>query len=377
MKSDQSPINVAVGNDGAGWHERFAEALETLRQEGLPIDYDILNLEGNNWGRLVQSYPVVVWKPSYMGPQAAAQFAAKIYALQNLYGKMVLPNFNTIWHFENKNAQKYIFESLSLPTPSTVASFDYQDAVKLLKREEFPLVFKKAYGAGSQNVELIKSIKQALSRVTRVFSQQLWRDSVEHTLDTKKSFFLNLNKRWLWWKVLDVIMEREHFGASVYWQRFIPGNAADLRITVIGDTYAVGFWRKNRANDFRASGSGNLDYDSPVPFDVVRYCRDINKALDFDSMAYDILFKNGQFLIVEMSYGYVDEAVRNAPGHYYFDQSGTAGFVEGHHWPQEFWIRWMVRRLERMDSKNIIVPGVINPSFTSTLHTGKPPKLHV
>jgi hypothetical protein len=352
MNMDKTRIKVAVGKDDNGWHERFADALESLRQEGYCIDFDVLNLEANNWFKIVAPYPVVVWKTSYMGPQAAAQFAAKIYTLQNLYGKIVLPNFNSIWHFENKNAQKYIFEALAVPTPPTVVSFDYQDAIAILEQEEFPLVFKKAYGAASQNVELIRSMKQALSRVTRVFSHQLWRDSLEHTQDKKKSFLLNLTQRWLWWKVLDYIMGRECGAASVYWQRFIPGNAADLRITVIGDMYAVGFWRKNRINDFRASGSGMIDYKTPVPLEVVRYCRFLNKTLDFDSMAYDILFRDGQFLIVEMSYGYVDKAVWNAPGHYRFDGTDSCNFIEGHHWPQEFWIRWMSKRLESMCSKN-------------------------
>jgi hypothetical protein len=88
-----------------------------------------------------------------------------------------------------------------------------------------------------------------------------------------------------------------------------------LRIAVIGDRYAMGFWRNNRPNDFRASGSGRIDYDRTVPEELVRYCLSLNKRFDFDSMAYDIIFRGNQFVITEMSYTYVDSLLYKAAGH--------------------------------------------------------------
>jgi hypothetical protein len=339
-------LRVAIGRDDSGWHERFAAELEKIHIEGNQLEFDILNLEADNWLTIVTPFPVVVWKPSYMGPNIAAQFFAKVYILQNLYGKIVLPNVSTVLHFENKNAQKYIFEALAVPTPKTSVSFDYRDAVDLLEQQEFPLVFKQSHGAGSQNVELVTHRKAGKARLSRILCHQRWSDGIKRAGAMWKAILWNFTEKWLWWKIWSVLTGKERF-ASVYWQRFVPGNSADLRVTVIGDTYAVGFWRKNRINDFRASGSGHIDYETPIPMDVVRYCVHLNKILDFDSMAYDVLFEDGHPLITEMSYGYLDKAVWSAPGYYEFDEHGENRFVSGHYWPQELWIRWMIKRVRR------------------------------
>lgn len=51
----------------------------------------------------------------------------------------------------------------------------------------------------------------------------------------------------------------------VYFQKFLPNNTYDIRITVIGER-CFGFIRYNRENDFRASGSGKIEYDtSKIP----------------------------------------------------------------------------------------------------------------
>ena len=47
----------------------------------------------------------------------------------------------------------------------------------------------------------------------------------------------------------------------ILWQEFIPDNQRDFRVTIIGRRYAFVFWRNNRPGDFRASGSGLIDYD--------------------------------------------------------------------------------------------------------------------
>src|SRR5699024_1525118 len=133
--------------------------------------------------------------------------------------------------------------------------------------------------AGGTNVKLINSKKKILSQVN-------------------KDFFYN--------RIINMIMrnsKRENFGSS-YIQKFIEGNSADLRINIIGDKYGVGYWRKNRKNDFRASGSGNIDYVRSIPTEILEYCLNISKTNKFDSMAYDILFTNNNFVVVEMSYGF-------------------------------------------------------------------------
>jgi len=76
-------------------------------------------------------------------------------------------------------------------------------------------------------------------------------------------------------------------------------------------------------------------------------CLDINARFGFDSMAYDILFRDGEMLVSEMSYGYSDTAVHLIPGHWVLEEGGSLGFVEGNTWPQELWIEWAIRKAAR------------------------------
>ena len=117
-----------------------------------------------------------------------------------------------------------------------------------------------------------------------------------------------------------------------YFQEFLANNDYDIRITVIGDR-AFGFIRNNRDNDFRASGSGKVNYDMKnIPIESIRIAYNISRECGFQSMAYDFLYDKEQNLCVnEISYCYVKEAVHNCMG--YWDQN--LNWVNKQLWPEE------------------------------------------
>jgi glutathione synthase/RimK-type ligase-like ATP-grasp enzyme len=256
---------------------------------------------------------------------------------------LVLPNYATIWHFESKIAQSYLFAQSLTNMPRTVVSFDYHDALQQIRQTSMPIVWKKSYGAGSKNVRLIRDRRLAEQEVKNAFCQQLWTEA-KQCYHSRLSLVLHcLLQRWFWAKVRQKLMGGEQF-ASVYWQEFVANNPRDLRITVIGDRFAFGFWRNNRPNDFRASGSGRIDYQRSIPESLIRYCIALNRAHDFDSMCYDILFTPESFVLTEMSYGYLDSAIHNASGYYELNQNDQLVFREEHTWPQMLWIEWALIR---------------------------------
>jgi len=339
-------VNIAVGEDIGSWHDKFSDALLNRQKEGYPLRYKVINMETRNWVLEVTPFDVVIWKPSYMGPESALHFKEKVYFLEHHLGKLVVPNYETIWHFESKIAQSYIFQSHRIWIPSTTVSFDYHDAISALEQTRLPIVFKESHGAGGQNVYLVKEKLEAKRSLLKIFCHQLWREETRKRNSKIRLYLSALDKRWFWFKLIGKILGDEFFKAS-YWQEFVSQNDKDLRITVIGDRYAFGFWRKNRPNDFRASGSGLIDYQLAIPEGPLRYCLKINKELNFDSMAYDILFNDEGFVITEMSYSYSDSAIQNSGGHYELQEDDKLVYVEGHVWPQEFWIEWALHRIER------------------------------
>jgi glutathione synthase/RimK-type ligase-like ATP-grasp enzyme len=336
--------HIAIGTDHNGWYEKFGKALNNKIAQGFAVDFKIINIEAHDWQTQIEPFDVIIWNPSYMGPKSAKFLREKITIIEKFMGKLVLPNWATVWHFESKIAQSYLFAHSHIKVPTTIVSFDRYDAMDQLQQSSMPIVWKLSHGASSKYVRLIRDRQKAKQQISKAFCEQLWNESKQHYDSRMSLIFHSILQSWFWEKVRRKIISSEKYN-YVYWQEFIPNNPRDLRITVIGDRFAFGFWRNNRPNDFRASGSGLIDYQSNIPELVIRYCVNINRKHNFDSMCYDILFTPDNFVITEMSYTYVDSAIHNANGYYELNTDDTLFFRVGHTWPQTLWVEWALCRL--------------------------------
>ena len=103
----------------------------------------------------------------------------------------------------------------------------------------------------------------------------------------------------------------------VFFQKFLPNNEFDTRVTTIGNR-AFANRRFVRDNDFRASGSGKPDFNKNlIDLRFVKIALEISKALNFQSMAYDFLLnEDNQPEICEISFNYVDRSVYGCPGYW-------------------------------------------------------------
>jgi glutathione synthase/RimK-type ligase-like ATP-grasp enzyme len=349
-QSPTPPLKIAVGRDDLGWDARFAEALDKKIAAGKPLIYSLVSLERHDWAEVARPFDLILWKPDTMGVAAASHFKEKIYFLEKYLGKEVVPNYATIWHFESKIAQSYLFDLEKVPTPRTVATFDEEELPDLLAAHPMPLVVKHSEGASSQFVRLVRAPREILRIAEWAFSGERYKNErLKQGGPRYKSILALARKRWFWKFLVQYGLGREIPG-HVYWQEFMAGNEADLRITVIGDRFAYGFWRNNRPGDFRASGSGRLDFTRKVPEVPLRYCMGLSRRLGVDSMAYDILFRGEEFVINEMSYAYLDSAPYKTSGYYELDGSGALTFVPGHVWPETLWVEWALLRWERTAS---------------------------
>lgn len=117
-----------------------------------------------------------------------------------------------------------------------------------------------------------------------------------------------------------------------YFQDFIPGNDFDTRVTVIGNR-AFGYTRNVRPGDFRASGSGDIVYDTGrINQKCVEMAFDVTRKVGSQSMAFDfVVGAEQQPFILEVSYTYIPQLVHSCPG--YWD--GRLTWYEGHVWPQD------------------------------------------
>lgn len=252
--------------------------------------------------------------------------------IENVLSIPVFPNFNTRWHFDDKVAQAYIFEAIGASAVKNWVFWDLPAALNFLKDAKYPLVAKLAVGAGSTNVFKLQDQQEAeqfaqLMFTTGKYPYTEYEYKVEKSSNLKtklKNMLGKSSQEELPWYFL---LQKNY----LYLQEFLPNNGYDIRVTVIGDR-AFTFVRHNRDNDFRASGSGKIDYDpDKMPQEAIQIAFDISQKCGFQSMAYDFLRdENGNVLVNEMSYAYVSSAVYDCPGHW----DSKMKFIEGNVWPE-------------------------------------------
>lgn len=268
-------------------------------------------------------------------------------------GLVLFPNSNTCWHFDDKVGQKYLLEAIGAPLCPTWVWTNIRDAMNWIDGASWPKVFKLRCGAGSSNVRLVWSRAEARKLCYQAFG---------HGFPAVSGYFSDMKTRGrnvksvgdLLGKVarapeslLNFVMLRRKLHRErgyIYFQEFLPKNASDTRITIIGDR-AFGFTRRNRLNDFRASGSGSIDYD---PQEIDKRCVEIAfrvaDRLRTQSLAFDFLYGyKREPIIIEISYCYKASAVYSCEG--WWDHEFV--WHKGHVWPQDAILKDLMIAVDR------------------------------
>jgi glutathione synthase/RimK-type ligase-like ATP-grasp enzyme len=261
-------------------------------------------------------------------------------AVEHGMGMPVFPSWKTVWHFDDKISQYYLLRAAGIPTPRTWLFWFRHDAIDFCRTASYPLVIKLASGIMSQNVQLLQNFEEAEYWINRMFGAGLV------TLQKPKIDGLKgLQKRAR--NALRLLVKgltpdpgpfTEIQKGYLLLQEFMPGNEFDTRITVIGNR-AFAFRRFNRPNDFRASGSGRIDWDhTKVDPQLLRLAFKAKRTLQSQSLAVDGMYRNGEPVIVEISYIYDTWAVEACPGHWEVAEDDTEAtdlkWVEGRMWPE-------------------------------------------
>ena len=271
---------------------------------------------------------------------------------ENYLGLTVYPDQNTCWHYDDKIAQGYLLPTIGIPIPKTWVWFNQADAQEWIKQTSFPLVLKLAIGAGSNNVHRIETSEEASLWVHELFRQRftILTEEQMRPLTWRRRVRKSLSLLWRG-RVADLYDDGyEPQSGYAFFQEYLPNNEYDTRVTVIGNR-AFAFRRFNRPNDFRASGSGLIDWD-PASIDLrfVRLAFQTAYALQTQSCAIDGLYRNDQCVVGEISYTYVSWAVQACPGHWQLNGTPHEGILEwipGQMWPEEAQIQDFLIRLNR------------------------------
>jgi len=289
-------------------------------------------------------------------PDERALASRLLPVVEDSLGIPVFPDWRTHWHYDDKVAQLYLLRANGIPIPDTTVAWSKEAAFDHIQTAKYPFVVKLATGAGSANVVLVESKEQALALAHRLFGGGVFgygrmgvsrkargilrrcREALAYVGNS------SLPAPSVWW---------DFHKNYMYFQEFLPGNTHDTRVSVIGRR-AFSYMRFNRPGDFRASGSGNFDPEpSKIDTRFIALAYNTAKSLGTQSIAIDGVYRNGEPVLVEVSYTYLSWMVHSCPGHWEVTESLDEAenkwkWVQGRMWPEEAQYRDFIDRVMGM-----------------------------
>lgn len=272
----------------------------------------------SKWGREVAmaagraGIPIMFFKKPQEVPEGAVAFVrldqfkerrdVSKHIIQILHEKGVrtLPSLEDARLYDDKIAQ---YEELHQFMPETHVVYSAADARKLLNNFTLPIVSKSAAGANAANVRLIQSIRQAHKEIALAFEGR----GIPMTYDRRQKGYL-------------------------YWQRFVPDNARDYRIIIVGD-YGWGLVRENRRDVPFASGSGvNRTLTLETEHERLAYELgwQVKDHMKTEMIGMDIVMDGDTPLLLETTSSWTIGHHVTGP---VFDRHGVnSPYVRGHQW---------------------------------------------
>ncbi len=312
-------------------HEAANSAIEECVQycDQNGIEYQFVDPYSNDALEQMCSCSAVVWFIQNYLYADLLQAGNLLRAVEDR-GVRVFPSSSTIWHFDDKVAQKYAFESVGAPTPKNYVFYDTASAIEFLKGVELPIVAKLRNGSGASNVKLIREIPSGIAYIKRMFSKgfdpspSLLYKAYSKAQSSKslKTLISRIKKIPMFLTTRRNAKLMPYERGYCYLQSYIPNDGFDIKVAVIGGKLSY-FVRNVRKGDFRASGGGDFFYErSYITPDIIESAFKCADDLNLQCVGFDYVVdkRSGKGLIIEMCYGFDFEAVAAAGG--YFDRAG-------------------------------------------------------
>lgn len=314
------------------------------------IDHKIVNAYDSNIVEQVSDCDAFMWHHHHANAMDVLFAKQLIYSLETA-GIKCFPDFHTVWHFDDKVGQKYLLESIGAPLVPSYVFYSKKDALEWVEHTDFPKVFKLRGGAGSSNVILAHTPQEARRLIKKSFGKGFPQNSIKTLFSEykrlkkeRKASFGSFVKSIAAYYLKPGTYHKTHQNECgyAYFQEFIRNNHYDIRVVVVGDK-AFYLKRMVRKDDFRASGSGHIIYEKDVYTEpCVKISFDVQKKLKSQCTAFDYVMKDGQPLIVEISYGFAMHGYDKCEGYYTDDME----FHPGQFNPQNWMVDELIREIK-------------------------------
>ena len=331
-------MKIAIHHRPGSFSDRW---IEYCKENNIP--YKIVNAYDTDIVQQVDDCTAFMWH------HTQCDYRDKLFAKQLIYsleamGLKVFPDFHTTWHFDDKVGQKYLLEAIGAPLVHSYVFYDKKEAVEWVNQTTFPKVFKLRGGAGSANVQLVPTKKDAIRLINRAFGKGFpqfnRRGNLKERIrkykegkDTLWGVCKGIGRLFIPTELAKMVGPEKGY---VYFQDFIPNNTFDIRIIIVANK-AFAIKRLTRKNDFRASGSGMIIYNKEeIDEQCVKIAFIVNEKIKSQSIAFDFVFDaDNNPMIVEISYGFIKEVYDPCEGFWNKDLNWHEGPFDPYGWMVE------------------------------------------
>ncbi len=206
-----------------------------------------------------------------------------------LGGANLIPRFPLFHAHHNKVFMEILREVAGIPEIRTLRSRHfgtYEEFAARVGKQPGNLVLKPAAGALSAGVVRASGEVETTGAAGRMSRSGTWIDHLKQVV-----------KR--------AVREPRHIQSNhrnkFIAQEYLPGLEQDFKVLVYGDKYYV-LERRNRQNDFRASGSGLFRWPEDPPHSLLDFARLVFERFDCPFVALDVAHDGRAYHLLEMQF---------------------------------------------------------------------------
>ena len=245
-----------------------------------------------------------------------------------------IPRFLYLRAHNNKVFMELLKKEWGIEVGDKLRSQCFGSYEELIQQEislNFPVVVKRPEGFKSRGVYLAKNIKELKKIASRLSKTRHFKSELKDFIRT----FIHKGFR----------ME-SHNRRKFIIQEFIPGLENDWKILIYGDKYYPLF-RRNRKDDFRASGSGLLSYPKELPDGLLDFAEKAFSYFNVPNISLDIAFDGKDFHIMETQFLYFGTYTIEHSEFYFRKESGEWMIVQEKSVLEKEYVRSIVDYLKK------------------------------
>ena len=213
---------------------------------------------------------------------------------------VMLPRHSLLKAHHDKIFMEFLRNNFAGEALKTVKSWCYGSWVDALNYDHgFPVVIKQASSSGGAGVFLAKDRKQFSRLAKRAGQVIIAGGAISLLINFCKTSIKKMIVYFSPEKGKLVKYDVSPVSTGLVLQTFIPDLKGDFKVLFFGGKYYM-MYRRNRKNDFRASGSGSFH---PVPENkhngLLDFARLLTLEIDFPVIGMDIGFDGNNYHLIE------------------------------------------------------------------------------